>query len=191
MQALLYTPFSRKKAFPPRSAGPGGLFCACPRKTSPSRLRRATSPNEGRPWHTGKPRLFARGSPTRGNGDDRRQWRKQGGAVGAAASRMQATAKQTLGAATRPWRAKQTERLYGGKPVRERKPLPRGEPSDLHDSAPLRWNKWRSSYKLNDTSLNIGCLPRWQSSPDWQTTYFASWVQLCHLGKVRFTALVR
>ena len=45
--------------------------------------------------------LFARGSPTRGNGDDRRQRRKQGVAVGAAASRMQATAKQTLGAATR------------------------------------------------------------------------------------------
>ena len=44
---------------------------------------------------------FARGSPTRGNGDDRRQWRKQGGAVGAAASRMRAAAKQTLGAATR------------------------------------------------------------------------------------------
>ena len=40
----------------------------------------------------------------RSNGDDRRQRRKQGGAVGAAASRMQATAKQTLGAATRPWR---------------------------------------------------------------------------------------
>ena len=37
----------------------------------------------------------------RGNGDDRRQWRIEGGAVGAAASRMQATAKQTLGAATR------------------------------------------------------------------------------------------
>ena len=37
----------------------------------------------------------------RGNGDDRGQWPKQGGAVGAAASRMQATAKQTLGAATR------------------------------------------------------------------------------------------
>ena len=37
----------------------------------------------------------------RGNGDDRRQWRIKGGAVGAAASRMQATAKQTLGAATR------------------------------------------------------------------------------------------
>ena len=33
---------------------------------------------------------FARGSPTRGNGDDRRQWRKQGGAVGAAASKTQA-----------------------------------------------------------------------------------------------------
>ena len=29
-------------------------------------LRIATSPTEGRPWHTGKPRLFARGSPTRG-----------------------------------------------------------------------------------------------------------------------------
>ena len=35
------------------------------------------------------------------NDDDRRQWRKQGGAVGAAASRMRAVAKQTLGAATR------------------------------------------------------------------------------------------
>ena len=44
------------------------------------------------------------GSPLGSNGDDRRQRRKQGGAVGAAASRMQATAKQTLGAATRPWR---------------------------------------------------------------------------------------
>ena len=53
---------------------------------------------------------FARGSPTRGNGDDRRQWRKQGGAVGAAASRMQATAKQTLGAATRAVSPKVTER---------------------------------------------------------------------------------
>ena len=42
--------------------------------------------------------------PLWGNGDDRRQRRKQGGAVGAAASRMQATAQQTLGAATRPWR---------------------------------------------------------------------------------------
>ena len=43
-------------------------------------------------------------SPRGGAGDDRRQWRKQGGAVGAAASRMRAAAKQTLGAATRPWR---------------------------------------------------------------------------------------
>ena len=48
-----------------------------------------------------KLRLFARGSPTRGNGDDRRQRWKQGVAVGAAASRMRATAQQTLGAATR------------------------------------------------------------------------------------------
>ena len=35
------------------------------------------------------------------NGNDRRQWRKQGVAVGAAASKMQAIAKQMLGAATR------------------------------------------------------------------------------------------
>ena len=39
--------------------------------------------------------------PLWGNSDNRRQWRKQGGAVGAAASRMRAVAKQTLGAATR------------------------------------------------------------------------------------------
>ena len=37
----------------------------------------------------------------RGNGDDRGQWPKQGGAVGAAASGMQAAAQQTLEAATR------------------------------------------------------------------------------------------
>ena len=37
----------------------------------------------------------------RSNNDDRRQWRKQGVAVGAAASRMQAAAQQTLRAATR------------------------------------------------------------------------------------------
>ena len=49
---------------------------------------------------------FARGSPTRGNGDDRRQRRKQGGAVGAAASGMRAAEKQTLGAATWPCRTK-------------------------------------------------------------------------------------
>ena len=40
-------------------------------------------------------------SPKGGNGDDRGQWPKQGGAVGAAASGMQAAAQQTLGAATR------------------------------------------------------------------------------------------
>ena len=33
---------------------------------------------------------YAKGSPFGGNGDDRRQWRKQGGAVGAAASKTQA-----------------------------------------------------------------------------------------------------
>ena len=44
---------------------------------------------------------FGDSSPKGGNDDDRRQRRKQGGVVGAAASRMQARAKQTLGAATR------------------------------------------------------------------------------------------
>ena len=43
----------------------------------------------------------AKASPFGSNSDDRRQRRKQGEAVGAAASRMRATAKQTLGAATR------------------------------------------------------------------------------------------
>ena len=56
-------------------------------------------------------RVSAARKPLSGsNGDDRRQRRKQGGAVGAAASRMQATAKQTLGAATRAVSPKVTER---------------------------------------------------------------------------------
>ena len=54
-----------------------------------------------------------RSSPDRGNGDDRGQWPKQGGAVGAAASGMQAAAQQTLGAATRPWRAQARLRGQG------------------------------------------------------------------------------
>ena len=83
------------------------------------RLRDATSPTEGRPWHSAKLCLLAKGSPTRGNGDDRRQRRKQGVAVGAAASRMQATAQQTLGAATRPCLRSETERLDEGWPDRE------------------------------------------------------------------------
>ena len=69
--------------------------------------------------------------------------------------------------------------------------LPRGEPFHLHDTAPLRWNKWQSSYKLNDTSLNISCSPTWRSSPNWRSTYFASWAQVRHLGEVCFMALVR
>ena len=47
-----------------------------------------------------KPDGFA-GSPNRGNDFDRRQWRKQGEIVGAAASGMQTKVKQPLGAATR------------------------------------------------------------------------------------------
>ena len=62
----------------------------------------ASSPSRGASGETVHFAGTAKASPTRSNGDDRRQWRKQGGAVGAAASRMQATAQQTLGAATRP-----------------------------------------------------------------------------------------
>ena len=47
-----------------------------------------------------KPDGFA-GFPNRGNDFDRRQWRKQGEIVGAAASGMQTKVKQPLGAATR------------------------------------------------------------------------------------------
>ena len=66
----------------PRKRGP--LFCAL------SGLRHPAKSGPARQW-----------LPHWGNGDARRQWRKQGGAVGAAASRMRAAAKQTLGAATR------------------------------------------------------------------------------------------
>ena len=78
---------------------------ACPETAVPVSKARPFAPYRasGVQWEVARP---ANGSPSGGNGDDRRQWRKQGGAVGAAASRMQATAKQTLGAATRPWRAK-------------------------------------------------------------------------------------
>ena len=72
--------------------------CRWPRQrsTTVSEILCFARPDESRPT--------CQGLPLWGNGDDRRQWRKQGGAVGAAASRMRATAKQTLGAATRPWR---------------------------------------------------------------------------------------
>ena len=61
-----------------------------------------SSPSRGASGETVHFAGTAKASPTRSNGDDRRQRRKQGVAVGAAASRMQATAQQTLGAATRP-----------------------------------------------------------------------------------------
>ena len=60
-----------------------------------------SSPSRGASGETVHFAGTAKASPTRSNGDDRRQWRKQRGAVGAAASRMRAAAKQTLGAAAR------------------------------------------------------------------------------------------
>ena len=75
------------------------------RSTAVSEILCFARPDESRPT--------CQWLPLWGNGDDRRQWRKQGGAVGAAASRMRATAKQTLGAATRPWRAQARLRGLG------------------------------------------------------------------------------
>ena len=45
--------------------------CRLIRRAQPlrHRLRDATSPTEGRPWHSAKLRLLARGSPTRGAGE--------------------------------------------------------------------------------------------------------------------------
>ena len=65
------------------------------RRSSSLPLPRGASGEEGKFSGMPKPPLV------RSNNDDRRQRRKQGVAVGAAASRMQATAQQTLGAATR------------------------------------------------------------------------------------------
>ena len=68
----------------------------------------------------------------RSNDDDRRQWRKQEVVVGAAASRMQATAKQTLGAATRAVARRRRDgevRLSFVQPLRRFAPAPLvGEP---------------------------------------------------------------
>ena len=64
---------------------------------------------------------FARGSPTRGNGDDRRQWRKQGGAVGAAASKTQAERGGCWEPQPGLGERSETERLYEGEPFLCRK----------------------------------------------------------------------
>ena len=76
----------------------------------PSQALRASSPKGRALGEEEKPRGISKASPFGSNNDDRRQWRKQGVAVGAAASRMRATAKQTLGAATRAVSPKVTER---------------------------------------------------------------------------------
>ena len=81
--------------------------CRWPRQRSTATSETSCFARPDESWPT------CQGLPLWGNGDDRRQWRKQGGAVGAAASRMRATAKQTLGAATRPWRAQARLRGLG------------------------------------------------------------------------------
>ena len=76
----------------------------------PSQALRASSPKGRALGEEGKPHGISKASPFGSNSDDRRQRRKQGVAVGAAASRMRARAKQTLGAATRAVSPKVTER---------------------------------------------------------------------------------
>ena len=75
-----------------REGVPSSNLSVCFADSSPSR---GASGEEGKLYGMPRPPLV------RSNNDDRRQWRKQGVAVGAAASRMQARAQQTLGAATR------------------------------------------------------------------------------------------
>ena len=67
-------------------------------ETSPSRLRRATSPIEGRPWHTGKFCLYPESFPLRQRLPYKGSWR---------------------GACD------ETERLYEGQPARAPPPSPR------------------------------------------------------------------
>ncbi len=87
---------------PDRAQKGGPCYRGQARLSTTSQSASQTAPLVGEPL--AKP-FTLRGLPKpplgRSNGDDRRQWRKQGGAVGAAASRMRAAAKQTLGAATR------------------------------------------------------------------------------------------
>ena len=119
------------------------LFCRAFSTNSRRPLRRAagvTAPPEGEELNLsvtadavppplprgglGSPRKvngFARGSPTRGNGDDRRQWRKQGGAVGAAASKTQAERGGCWEPQPGLGERSETERLYEGEPFLCRK----------------------------------------------------------------------
>jgi hypothetical protein len=118
------------------------------------------------------------GSPFGSNGDDRRQRRKQGGAVGAAASRMQATAKQTLGAATRPWR---------GAPERARMLMKKSRRSD---SIALPKSQLIAAWRLLGDGLAlsvIACamppLPRGEALAYREASPFRQWLspwESCH-----------
>jgi len=104
------------------------------------------------------------------NSDDRRQWRKQGGAVGAAASRMRAAAKQTLGAATRlsaatsffPFR--QLLRDYQGRAALD-SCLPRLESSGCFSGSLLARKRepYSAFFKNSGSSFSISAsaFPRW------------------------------
>ena len=66
-----------------------------------SQALRASSPSRGASGEEIKLYDCQMPAPTRSNGDDRRQWRNRESLLGPRPAGMQATAKQTLGAATR------------------------------------------------------------------------------------------
>ena len=90
------SPAGRRRANSPRWRTPRPMSWIPPSlrricsKPSQSRRRRDSSPGRGASGETVHFAGTAKASPTRSNGDDRRQWRKQGVVVGAAASKTQA-----------------------------------------------------------------------------------------------------
>ena len=80
--------------------------------TSPSRLRRATSPTEGRPWQSPQSERFRQRLPYQGQRRRPPPVAETGRSCWGSGQQDASGARRMLGAATRPCRAKQTERLY-------------------------------------------------------------------------------
>ena len=106
------------------------------------------------------------------NGNDRRRWRKQGVAVGAAASKTQAIAKRMLGAATRrcSWR-----KLSAGPPYSQHTAPGWGFSAVGGTMASAFFFAW----------VRLGALAFFGS---WglSRAAFSTWVRLCMGRKVRF-----
>ena len=83
------------------------------------------------------------------SGADRRLWRKQGGEAGAAASRMRAAEKQTLGAATR---APYHERGLRNPPA----PTKKAQPMNRRKRGRMAAEKEKSTSILNGSTCHFG-----------------------------------